>query len=65
MQFGNEESEAKLRGATFNRNLRATFSTQTMVHIWKESLEDVVEAGTLTTFERHLNKSVSSHTPKT
>lgn len=64
MQFGNEESEA-IDLSSAGQHLIGTFSTQTMVHIWKESLEDVVEAGTLTTFERHLNKSVSSHTPKT
>lgn len=47
----------KLRGERINGKLRSSnLFTQRMVHMWNELLEEVVEAGTLTTFKRHLDR---------
>ena len=45
-----------LRGERINGNLRSNLFTQRVVYMWNELPEEVVEAGTLTTFKRHLER---------
>ena len=46
----------KVRGERFKRDLRGNFFTQRVVHIWNELPEKVVEAGSIATFRKHLDK---------
>eukprot|EP00061_Rhincodon_typus_P000310 g11264.t1 len=55
-----EESRArrhnfKVKGKRFKRDLRDNFFTQSVVHVWNELPEEIVEAGTITTFKRHVD----------
>ena len=45
-----------MRGERFKRDLRGNFFTQRVVRVWDELPEEVVEAGTITTFKRHLDR---------
>ena len=44
----------KVRGGKFKGDVRGKFFMQRMVGVWNVLPEDVVEAGTLETFKRHL-----------
>jgi len=45
----------KVRGGKCKGDVRGKFFTQRVVAVWKALPEEVVEAGTLATFKRHLD----------
>ena len=45
-----------MRGERFERDLRGNLFTQRVVCIWNELPKEVVEVGTIPTFERHLDR---------
>ncbi|MBB6707133.1 reverse transcriptase family protein [Proteus mirabilis] len=45
----------RVRGERYKRDLRGNFFTQRVVRVWNELPEEVVEAGTIATFKRHLD----------
>lgn len=44
----------KVRGQRFERHLRGSFFTESMVYTWNELSDEVVEVGTITAFKRYL-----------
>lgn len=48
----------KIRGNIFNRNSRGNVFTKMVVDMWKKLPKEVVEAGTIATFKRHLDTYV-------
>ena len=45
-----------MRGERFKRDLRDNFFTQRVVRVWNELSEKMVEAGSIATFKKHLDK---------
>ena len=46
----------KMRGKRFKKAVKGNFFTQKVVRIWNLLPEKVVEAGTIATFKKHLDK---------
>eukprot|EP00061_Rhincodon_typus_P011347 g36286.t1 len=46
----------KVKGKRFKRDLRGKCSIQRVVRVWNELPEEVVEAGAVTAFKRHLDR---------
>ena len=46
----------RVRGGKFKRDVRGRFFTQRVVNAWNALPEEVVEADSITTFKRHLDR---------
>ena len=49
----------KVRGGKFKRDVRGRFFTQRVVNAWNTLPEEVVEADSVTTFKKHLDRYVN------
>ena len=50
----------KVRGGKLKRDVRGKFFTQRVVNAWNALPEEVVEADSITTFKRHLDRYMNS-----
>lgn len=55
-KWWHQSVHCKVRGKIFNRNLRINIFTQRLVGIWNKLLVEIIKAGNITTFKRHLHQ---------